>query len=69
MHASTYFTNLQTLLIVCPLVLLLIASIFKLDAAVACRKTRQPARSLVPVSQNEMENVMTDPDGRPWDQN
>ena len=44
-------SNLQTLLFVFPLVLLLVASIFKLDVAVVRRKTARPARVLVPVSQ------------------
>jgi tmRNA-binding protein len=62
-------SNLQTFLCVFPLVLLLVASIFKLDVAVARGKTTHPARALVPVSQTELQTVMTDPDGRPWDQN
>ncbi len=68
MHTAQ-FSNLQTLITVSPLLVLLVASIFKLDAAAASRKTRRSSRILVPVSQTELKTVMTDPDGRPWDQN
>jgi hypothetical protein len=69
MTPTIHPSNLQTFLCVFPLILLLTASIFKLDVAVARRKTTRPARVLAPVSQTELQAVMTDPDGRPWDQN
>jgi hypothetical protein len=69
MHSTAPFSDLQTFLTVSPLLLLLIASIFKLDAAAASRKARRPAHVLIPVHQAELKTVMTDPDGRPWDQN
>ena len=69
MHPTTQFSNLQTFLTIAPLLLLLIAGIFKLDVAAANRKTRHSAPALVPVDQAELHTVMTDPDGRSWDQN
>ena len=61
-------SNLQTFLCVFPMVLLLVASIFKLDVAAARSKTKRPAPALTPIRQTELQNGMTDPDGRPWDQ-
>jgi hypothetical protein len=69
MHSTAQFSDLQTFLTVSPLLLLLIASIFKLDVTAANRKTRRVARVSVPVSRAELQTVMADPDGRPWDQN
>ena len=69
MHPTTQFSDLQTFLTVAPLLLLLVASIFKLDVAAANRKTRRPASALAPIDQAELHTVMTDPDGRSWDQN
>ncbi|MGA2250493.1 hypothetical protein [Terracidiphilus sp.] len=68
MTPTIHPSNLQTFLCVFPLVLLLVASIFKLDVAAARGKTRRTGRVLAPVSQSELQSVMTDPDGRPWDQ-
>jgi hypothetical protein len=60
-------SNLQTFLCVFPMILLLVASIFKLDVTAARGKTKPPARALASVNQTNLHAVMTDSDGRPWD--
>ena len=56
----------ETLLLAAPFVGMVLVGVFRLDTIMAAPKTDQDARQWVPGNDTKGRVLLSDPDGRPW---